>query len=398
MKLSQEQITHMMSTMTPSERKSWVQADAYKRWIANQYRGTLEMATGTGKTRIAVMAVAKELESNPDATIYISVPTETLRDVDWPDEFKLWGYEHLLPKVNIICHVSMAKVKEEEIDLFVWDENHKATPSNAALFSNIKVYKVLGLTATLPTVKKFGNAEEKLNIINELCPSIYKVTLEQGISLGLIADFEVKVMMFDLDKTDMYIKGGTKARPIMTTEAARYAYLTKMLQKCMYNPKLEGAKFAQIQKRTALIRNLKSKEKLAKKIMKLIITPENRTLIFCGSIEQSKELCGENIFNSETDITYLSKFQSKEINYCGVVDALNEGKNIQELDQSLVVQLNSNERTIIQRIGRNVRYRQGHKALIVVLVARNTCDEKWYKSAFENFDKSRITEYYVKVD
>lgn len=399
MNFSQEEIQRMRDTMSPPEIKTLIQNDALQFWVDNGYRSIIEGATGVGKTRIAVLAAKRELESNPKAVIYIGVPTETLRDTTWPAEFVKWGCEDIIGKVTLVCHVSMEKVFAGEIDLFIWDECHHVTPSNSIFFTNNKVYKMLFLTATVPKAKKYGTGADKKITLTGLCPTRYVVTLEQAIFLNLIANFKVKVMLFDLDKSDMYVSGGTKARPTKTTEAAHYAYLTKMIQKCMYGArKNPGAMFSWVQKRSQLLFNLKSKKTLAKKTMGLMISPENRTLIFCGSIEQSIELCGENIFNSKTDSTYLSKFQAKEINHLGVVNALDEGENVNDLDQSLIIQLNSNERSVIQRIGRTVRWREGHEALIVVLVAKGTADEKWYKSAFENFDKSRITEYYVKVN
>jgi len=399
MKFTKEEMAHMVATMKPNEIKEAIQDDALKFWVANGYRSIIAAATGVGKTRIAVLAAKRELQSNPNAVIYIAVPTETLRDVDWPAEFKNWGCEDILPKINLLCHASMDKVQAGEIDLFVWDECHHATPNNSVFFSNNKVYRMLFLTATEPEASKYGNENDKLIILKTLCPTSYIVTLEQARFLNLVADFEVKVLLFDLDKTSMNILGGTKARPTYTTEAAQYKYLTKLIQKSMFGAKKsQGMMFFYVQKRNQLLYNLESKKKLAKTVMGKLITPENRTLIFCGSIEQSKELCGENIFNSKSDSTYLSKFQAKETNFLGVVNALDEGKNIDALDQSIIVQLSSSKRGITQRIGRNIRWREDHTALIVVLVAKGTKDEDWYRAAFKDFNKDRVKEYYVKAE
>ena len=213
--------------------------------------------------------------------------------------------------------------------------------------------------------------------------------------LNLVSDFKVTVLLFDLDDTDKYIVAGSKAKPFKTTEASQYAFLSKNLGRAMYS-KYEGMKFQAIQKRTEFIRNVRSKQLLAKDIMSKIID-DKRTLIFCGSIEQSMELCGNNVYNSQTNDSKLTAFCEGKIHYLGVVDALNEGKNVPELDQALVIQLTSRELAIIQRIGRTIRFRPGHIGSIIVLVAKNTADEKWYRKAFENFDQSRIKEYYVKV-
>jgi superfamily II DNA or RNA helicase len=396
MNLTHEEMQEMVATMTPADIKTWVQDEALKAWRENQYRGTFEGATGVGKSRVGVMAAAHELEVNPNARVYVAAPTETLRDDEWPSEFEKWGYGHLKDKVIRICHVSMDKVRDEEIDLLVWDECHHATPANSAFFRNNKVFRTLGLTATLPKGTKNDNDRDKKLILDTICPSVFKVTLEEAIELGLVADFEVKVIMFDLDTEEKYLDGGSKNTPFKTTEASQYMYLTKMMQR-MAMAKNEGAKFIWIQKRTQLLRNLRSKERLAKEIMSHMIKETNRTLVFCGGIEQSQRLCGEWVYHSQTGDEKLIQFKEKQIHFLGVVNALNEGKNIEDLDQSLIVQLSSNERDAIQRIGRNVRWRPNHKAQIVILVARKTADEKWYREAFKMFNKERIKEYLMAV-
>lgn len=399
----------MLANLSPPERQGHVQGLFLHEWALTSYRGTFEGATGTGKTRAAVLAVANELEKNPGAVIYIGVPTTQLRDEDWPNEFKKWGYEHLLDKVKLVCHVAMDKIKVPEIDLFVWDECHHATPANCRMFDKVKVYKILGLTATQPKGTKSEKDREKRALIDALCPSILKVPLEDAIELELVADFEVRVLKFPLDTTDRYIsvvigKAGNK-KTVTKTESERYKELTKLLQQAVYaKGNNEGLKFMRIQQRTAFLYNLRSKEKLAKICMNKMLKDDNRTLIFCGSIRQCNDLCGPNSYHSQTDNAALDSFQEKKISYMGAVDALNEGKNLNELDQVLVVQLNSVSRKMIQRIGRAVRRRKvkdadgverWHKALIVVLVAEGTADEKWYKESFSEFDKSRIKEYRI---
>jgi len=397
--LSEEEIGYLLNNCSPNERKSYVQHRALSTWIEQNCRGTVEGATGIGKTRIGVMAVKQRLESNPNALIYIVVPTTTLRDTEWPEEFHKWDCGHLLTQVNLLCYKSLSKEKpSRDVDLLVLDEVHHLTLECSLFFAisnNWKVIDVLGLTAVLPSRSQEEDIEKRLRI-DRLCPSCFKVTLEDAIKLELVADFEIKVMKFQLDAEDKYIPAGTKAVPFMTTEAANYKYLTKMVQK-MAMAKKEGAKFSWIGKRSRFLKNLRSKTWLAFECMRHMINGTNRTLIFCGSIEQSEVLCGKWVYHSRTDDSHLDRFKNQEINFLGVVDALNEGKNIENLDQILIVQLNSNELNVIQRIGRTIRFRPGHKALVIVLIAEGTADENWYREAFANFDKSRIKEYKVKI-
>ena len=67
-----------------------------------------------------------------------------------------------------------------------------------------------------------------------------------------------------------------------------------------------------------------------------------------------------------------------------------EGHNFPNLDSGLIVQLNSNDKDLIQRIERLVRFRVGHEASLYVVVAENTQDMVWLRLATEGIDASNI--------
>ena len=67
-----------------------------------------------------------------------------------------------------------------------------------------------------------------------------------------------------------------------------------------------------------------------------------------------------------------------------------EGHNFIGIDSALVVQINSKEKDIIQRIGRAIRYRPGHEAHIWIIVCKGTQDELWAASALENLNQDKI--------
>ena len=45
---------------------------------------------------------------------------------------------------------------------------------------------------------------------------------------------------------------------------------------------------------------------------------------------------------------------------------------------------------MIQRIGRFLRNRLGHEALIVILCVKGTVDERWINNALQEVDKDKI--------
>jgi superfamily II DNA or RNA helicase len=374
----------------PIKRKDRLQEAALVEWKNAYYRGSIEGVTGVGKSRIAVLAAQEQFRKNPNAIVYVGAPTETLRDQGWPDEFKKWGCEDLIPKIKFICHASMDVeiVETEEVDLFIFDECHHATILNCIFFTNNKVWYVLGLSATIPK----GDEPEKQALINRICPPIFKVTVEEGVELEMVADFNVTICFFHLNEEDKNVVVSTTTGPVVRTEMEQYKSLTSTLAQAMWKNK-HAAK-VWMSRRVNFIRNVDTRTYLAQDVMQHILEGK-RTLIFCGSIAQSEILCGEWIFNSKTDKKMLIKFQNKEIHYLGAVNAMNEGQNIEDLDQILVVCLDSKARNMIQRIGRTIRWRPNHIGEVIVLVAINTADQKWYEKAFAKFDKKRIKEYII---
>lgn len=276
----------------------------------------------------------------------------------------------------------MSKIKGQDIDLVILDEAHNLTEANSVFFKNNKILRTLGLTATPP------EDDIKKEIFRQYCPVISTYTIDEGVKDGIIAPYEIIVIECRLDDTDKYIKAGTKDKPFLTTELKHYEYLSKQIMLLQYAGKKEVVKW-KILERMRLIYKLKSKTELAKRIINDVIK-DDRSLIFCGGIEQAEELCKYS-FHSKTSDKWLNQFIKGKINHLSSIRCLNEGMNIPGLDSALVVQINSKEKDIVQRIGRIVRLREGHKARIYILSVINTVDESWTKKALTQFNPANIT-------
>lgn len=411
---------------TIAETKAALQAAFLDRWRSQGYKGTCAGATGFGKTKPAIDEMMriwhcykenleKELSSMSPIMppkIFLAVPTEKLRDEGWPEEVKYWygdeGMKMWQTCVKAECYISLHKNRGDMYDLVVLDEVHNITPLSYQFFKNNITSSVMGLTATVPDEKR---DPDKVQIIKEIAPVVFVYTLDQGVEDGTIADFEIHVVYSTLDSTHRCIKAGTKDKPFMTTEKGQYEFISARIEKLFAQQtnlrnKLNG-NFVdpQVQKdfdktseriqydilnRTRFIYNLPSKTKLAEKMMKQLC-PGKRTLIFCGSIQQSKILCGEEVYNSkEANSAKFDQFKAGHGEFLGVVNAANEGHNIANLDQALVVQVNSNQRHLVQRVGRTVRVRDNHKAMIWIICVRGTVDQNWTEKALGNFDPNKI--------
>jgi superfamily II DNA or RNA helicase len=330
-----------------------------------------------------------------DPKILLVVPTEALRDENWPAELALWCTEKELERVNkyleIICYASAPMYQGNTYDLMIFDEVHHLTDRSGVLFSGNLVNYTLGLSATPPNPKAdpFKHA-----LIQQFCPVVFIYSLDQGVDDGVIADYEIVVIVEPLDNIKKNIQGGTKKAPFMTTEYAQYNYLSAIVKKTFAMAdgpnKANAVKFAML-KRTRFVYDLPSKTELARVLLSKLPV-DARILCFCGGIEQSRELFGENVYNSkDKKLDKLQEFKDLKIDRLGVVSAVDEGHNIPLLDIAVIVQASSSDRTIVQRIGRVLRVRDNHKGLVFILCSQGTQDESWIKKALESFDPQKIT-------
>jgi len=376
-----------------NQTKDELQRGAVSVWERHGRKGTIAGATGVGKSRMAVLA-AESLEpwDGKQQDILIVTPTEVLRDENWPAELVQWSTALEQARVLIVCYASVSKVRGYKFKLVIFDEVHHLTTLSAKLYDNNLIFATLGLTATPP--KELADPI-KYAIIREFAPVIFKYSLDQGVEDKIVADFDIFVVMDSLDSVSINIPAGTKDKPFLTTESAAYQHLSKIINSMqMRGVPANSLKFMQL-KRFRFLCALPSKQRLAKYILDRLPV-DKRIITFFGSIEQANVTMGEDVFHSKVKKgkklrSKLEDFKEKVIDRIGVVNAVDEGHNIPDLDIAFIVQTNSNSRTIVQRIGRVVRIRPDHKALVIVLCTQGTQDESWVKKALEDINPQRIT-------
>lgn len=330
------------------------------------------MCTGSGKSRVSIMA-AKALKVK---NVCLIVPTIKLRDSNWKDEFIKWNAKTYYDKIERYCYASIAKVKDKEYDLVICDEIHNITKNNIIFFENNNIERIIGLTATPP------EDDIKFELLNSIAPVGHVYTLAEGVADGVVAPYEINVVETRLNNKNKTIKAGKKPNFYYITERKKYEDLSKLINVLRYSNK--DPLWATMA-RMRFIYNLQSKTDLAKTILKDHIDKDLKTIIFCGSIKQAEELC-KHRYHSKTSDKDLEDFIDGKINRLSCVKAINEGLNIPMIDVALIVQANSKEKDLIQRIGRIVRLRDNHKALIWMLSVVDTQDEKWVDNALTTFD------------
>lgn len=376
-------------------------------------RGTIAGVTGFGKTKVAIEAIMKfertgELKAWLDTyntkPVTLAVPTEELRDVTWAEEIlKFYGAEGLrLFKlyVHAVCYASLDEMKGNSL-LLILDECHRITANNSKNF-NVTFFcnHILALTATVPDVERDAT---KASILDNIAPIRYTYTYADALTDGLISDFEVTVVSVPLDVSRKYLEAGRKDNKFFTTENAAYSYADKRLSKAYMMPpskaKAGAVKFATLN-RMHLIHSLESKVIAATKLLKAIHVPNKslKTLVFDQSIERlGKLLPSEFCYHSKSkNRDAIKHFSNNKTRILGAVQALNEGVNVGKVDLELIMGMNSNSRDTVQRIGRSIRYYEGHKTHIIILQSLGTQDVNWVAEALKEIPPELIS--YKSVD
>ena len=102
-----------------------IQKEALDAVLVNGGSGVLCLATGAGKSKVAIDYAKLFYESmKKNFRCLLVVPTEKLRDENWKDEFDKWKGK-VIYRVNVerTCYASLNKLKHKEYDLVILDKN-----------------------------------------------------------------------------------------------------------------------------------------------------------------------------------------------------------------------------------------------------------------------------------
>lgn len=379
--------------------KNKVQKEANDALYEADGSGGIYVATAVGKSKIGVEQCRNSIYDR----ILIVVPTEKLRDEGWHEEFKRWDAEDIWNDyVEIECYASLHSMKTRSFDLVILDEAHNLTEGNEVFFrdNGNRIGKLVALTATKPTDKV------KLDIFNRLgIKPVYTLSLDEAVKLGITAPYDITIVTVKLNDKDRSIRAGNDQRRFYTTEAKMYNYYTSIVNAA-------PSKRAYLN-RMRFIYNLKSKVDAADWLLNHEIPRDKRTLIFCGSKDQANKLSFYRYYskpskpkrgNNSADKslkydmeiaeyqgdTSLTAFKEGRIDRLSCVAALNEGHNISDLDYGLFVQIDSEERRLLQRFGRILRFRPGHRGKMVILCAAETVDKDWVIKSIKGLNVMNI--------
>ena len=346
-------------------------------------RVSVVLGTGVGKTLVGLSHMDRN--TTPLMKCLVVAPKKAIFQ-SWKDDAVKFDKHHLLGRIVFTTYLSLNKHNPNDYDIVYLDEMHSLLDSHRG-FLQLYKGKILGLTGTPP---KRGYSE-KGKLVNEFCPVAYTFKADDAVENGILNDYQIIVHEIYLDTNKTY-QATMKGKSFMTSEEQNYTYWSRRIDVGSGNMHM-----LRVMRMKAMM-EYPSKEKYTKKLMESIST---KCIVFANTQAQADRLCSYSYHsgNKESEDN-LMLFKDGKINKLSTVLQLNEGVNIPNLRQGIIMHAYGNERKAAQRIGRLLRLNPNEKAIVHILCYMNTIDEKWVKEALEEFDQSKVIwkDFGVKLD
>ena len=385
---------NLIKMMTSNENKTKEQKKALNSWAANSFRGSIIAGTGFGKSRCAILACDYIVQRVDNPKIILLVPTIQLQN-QFADEFRKWNLEHCLDHVEIMCYQSAYKLQGEKYDLVVCDEIHLGLSEEyRKFFKHNSADKILCMTATLP------EEHEYRELLSKLAPTVYTITLDQCVALGIVSPYQIYCVPVELTAKER------EEYKAINNHFVRCKYALGQFDAFNEARRIIGDKNAHPEDRSVAaqfykaIRDRKAivdfAENKVDKFKHLIMTnPDKKVLVFSGANQFTDTLCdsvkplavsyhsGKTKKQREKSLT---SFKDNEVNILCSTKALNQGLDIPNANLGIICGLTSKSLSMIQRVGRLIRFEEGKIGKVVILYVKDSQEEKWLKNSVKTLN------------
>jgi DNA phosphorothioation system restriction enzyme len=394
------------------------QLDAIEAWFANQFCGVLEMATGTGKTKTSLSAMARLYDRNRRLAVIITVPYQHLVD-QWLDDAKTFGLQPILAYkrkadwlnklhqqvleynrndrklVSVITtHTTFIDSDFQDIisrlhapSLLITDEVHHlgAARSRVALPENFSAR--LGLSAT---PDRWYDDEGTVALRRFFGNTVYRLDLGEAIRRGILVPYEYYPQLVELTLDEM----------VEYQEVSEQIAKLAAILSAKHDENLEDRLERLLFQRTRLLNS--ASEKLTALKTLISKTPDaQHTLFYCSpeQIDQVSHIVGWeygwniNRFTAEENNDerqrLLADFDNCNIQALVAMKCLDEGVDVPSTRTAYILASSSNPREFIQRRGRVLR-RAPHKESATIYDFIVVPSQSWYIENSANSDRSIV--------
>lgn len=389
--------------MTRDER----QEICIQKWKKSKGKGTIQAATGFGKTRISLNLISRFIDKKPNISVIIIVPTLTLKE----------QWETSLGGLNSNCQVFVINTAIKNIyqcDFLILDELHRyGADTFSQIFKCIGYKYILGLTAT------FERLDGKHEIMNQYCPVCDTITLLEATANGWVSPYNEYLVLIEVDDIEEYNKVNTTFNEAF--EFFDYDFSTAMScigpegwkkqlslrdKKChkgteqqrsdmLKNIKIMSAQFMRaLQARKKFINNHPKKLEIARKIIEN--RSDSKIITFSNNISMAESI-GYGLSYSGRDTkkkgrATLEQIRNGEVMVLNTVKRAIEGLSIDDISIAINLGIDSSKTKAIQKTGRVIRFEEGKKAEVFNIIINDTVELSWFANSHKGLDFKIIDE------
>tara|TARA_B110000902_G_C14274619_1_gene574486 strand:+ start:792 stop:1967 length:1176 start_codon:yes stop_codon:yes gene_type:complete len=377
--------------ITKNEVKDREQKKALNAWARAGFVGSIIAGTGYGKSRCGVLAAAHILGKSKDARGLILVPTTQLKE-QFTEEFFKWGEEGCLSQLEVICYQSAYKLKNEHYDIVVCDEVHMGlSPKYRRFFENNTYEALLCMTATMP------EEPEYCTMLQQLAPTNYRISLDECVSLGLVSPYEIHCIPVELTKKERkdyidinnkFVYWSYQLGPSAFDEAKR-VLASSTAPSEMKNAAAQF--YNSIRKRKKIVDFAQRKKTALKKIVKK--AKGDKILVFSGAnaftdllakaTEPNSTVYHSKKTKKQRDLA-IKEFKDGTKTVLCSTKALNQGFDVPDAGIGVICGLTSKSLSMVQRVGRLIRFQEGKVGIIYILYVKDSQEEKWLNSSVKD--------------
>jgi superfamily II DNA or RNA helicase len=373
----------------------------------------MELATGTGKTKISIDLVNHLIDipwhKNNLINILILVAKRVHKQT-WKEEIKKWGgIFHPTAQINICmeCYESLKNHCREHWNYIIADEvHHIGSETRLEFLRTMSFDYFIGLSATVPKKLKqlfkyrYHAATVSCDIVEAIEDDI--LPEPQILLFPLILDNRNPTEEWEINAKQKGPVAYGNIRDIWKYKRQKVHAILSCTQKqklIEYDKLIEWEKNKYMQtrhegiKQSWLFHAGKRLEFLADckcQIVSDILRKlsHQRTITFCKTIAQTEKL-GKNCIHSQNKdaAKIYESFNQKKINHITAVNILNENANLVDCKFAIFTNMSSSEVVSVQRIGRSLR----HKSPVIILpYYKDTREQEIVNKMIEGFSKESI--------
>ena len=403
------------------------QETSIDKWQNNNGKGTIIGPTGVGKTFIGLLGIERCYNSGVDKgynrNVLVIVPTIVLKE----------QWEKLLEKFKIhnttVLVANTAVKQEDHYDLIIFDEIHRFASATFSKCFNISHTFRIGFTASLE------RSDKKHKLIQQDCPVVDEITVNEALENGWISNFTIyniplQLSPVDRDELDRLTRKfnfyfatfGHDFDLAMNCLSQRHANAyARRLNRPEWDGKrivVHAVQFSRAMKeRKDLLYRAQCKRNSTAEVVKNLFT-SGKVITFSQNTDLADQVSQDlnDHYKKEVAVSYhtnlptitdkngkkkgaitrrkenLNKFKDNRtrVQVINTAKALDEGFDVGDLEQGIILSGTAEPRQLVQRLGRLLRKKENKHAVLVCFYIEDSQDQKWLREAQKHIKKRNI--------